>query len=71
MINITGITTVSVSQINAYIKKIIDSNGAISNFWIRGEISNFKHHISGHMYITLKDENSVLKAVMFKTYTSS
>ena len=62
------IKSVSVSQINQYIKKIIDSNGVLSNFWISGEISNFKHHYYGHMYITLKDEQSVLKSVMFKSF---
>ena len=62
------IKSVSVSQINQYIKKLIDSNGVLSNFWISGEISNFKHHYYGHMYITLKDEQSVLKAVMFKSF---
>ena len=62
------IKSISVSQINQYIKKLIDSNGVLSNFWISGEISNFKHHYYGHMYITLKDEQSVLKAVMFKSF---
>ena len=66
--NILEIKSVSVSQINQYIKKLIDSNGVLSNFWISGEISNFKHHYYGHMYITLKDEQSVLKAVMFKSF---
>ena len=71
MIIISELKTVSVSQINAYIKKIVDSNTALTNFWIRGEISNFKRHYSGHLYITLKDENSVLKAVMFKGFAGS
>ena len=62
------IKSVSVSQINQYIKKLIDSNGVLANFWTSGEISNFKHHYYGHMYITLKDEQSVLKAVMFKSF---
>lgn len=57
----------TVSQINSYIKKIIDNNLILNNIWIKGEISNFKLHYSGHMYITLKDDNSVLKAVMFKS----
>ncbi len=66
--NSLEIKSVSVSQINQYIKKLIDSNGVLSNFWISGEISNFKHHYYGHIYITLKDEQSVLKAVMFKSF---
>ncbi len=71
VIEITEIRSVSVSQINAYIKRIIDSNGVLNNFWIHGEISNFKRHQSGHLYITLKDENSVIKAVMFKSYAAT
>ncbi len=57
----------TVSQINGYIKKILDHNIILNDIWIKGEISNFKLHYSGHMYITLKDEKSVLKAVMFKS----
>ena len=57
----------TVSQINNYIKKVIDANLILNDIWIKGEISNFKLHYSGHMYITLKDEGGVLKAVMFKS----
>lgn len=60
------IKTATVSQVNNYLKRVIDNNSILNNIWIQGEISNFKHHYSGHMYITLKDDNSVLKAVMFK-----
>ncbi|MBQ7794143.1 MAG: exodeoxyribonuclease VII large subunit [Clostridia bacterium] len=60
----------TVSQINGYIKKILDSNVILNDIWIKGEISNFKLHYSGHMYITLKDEGGVLKAVMFKSAAS-
>ena len=56
----------TVSQINGYVKKILDNNIILNNVWIKGEISNFKHHYSGHLYITLKDEGGVLKAVMFR-----
>lgn len=38
---------------------------------VKGEISNFKHHYTGHMYFTLKDESSLIKCIMFKTYTTS
>lgn len=55
------------SQINSYVKKILDHNIILNNVWIKGEISNFKHHYSGHLYITLKDEGGVLKAVMFRS----
>ena len=60
----------TVSQINGYIKKIVDANIILNDIWIKGEISNFKLHYSGHMYITLKDEGGVLKAVMFKSAVS-
>ena len=56
----------TVSQINGYVKKILDNNIILNNVWIKGEISNFKHLYSGHRYITLKDEGGVLKAVMFR-----
>ena len=56
----------TVSQVNSYIKQVFDKNVILSNIWIKGEISNFKQHYSGHLYLTLKDEGGVLKAVMFK-----
>lgn len=56
----------TVSQINGYVKKILDHNIILNNVWVKGELSNFKRHYSGHLYITLKDEGGVLKAVMFR-----
>lgn len=56
----------TVSQINGYLKKILDNNLILNNIWIKGEISNFKHHTSGHLYLTLKDDGGVLRAVMFR-----
>ena len=56
----------TVSQINAYIKLQLDRDAILQNVWIRGEISNFKRHYSGHMYLSLKDEASVIRAVMFR-----
>ena len=61
------IKTATVSQITNYMKRIFENNAILNNVWIKGEISNFKLHYSGHMYITLKDEGAVLKAVMFKS----
>ncbi len=55
-----------VSELNKYIKKIFTNDPLLYNISVEGEISNFKHHYSGHMYFTLKDENSRLKCVMFK-----
>ena len=61
----------TVSQLNAYIKSKFDFDEGLSGVWIKGEISNFKNHSSGHMYMTLKDEMGVVKAVMFKGNTFS
>lgn len=60
----------SVSDINNYIKHLVSNDGILSGLSVRGEISNFKHHYTGHMYFTIKDENSVLKCVMFKSQAS-
>ncbi len=64
------IYTATVSQLNKFIKQVIDGAQILNNIWIKGEISNFKLHYSGHCYLTLKDEGSVLKAVMFKACAS-
>ncbi len=58
---------ISVSQLTGYIKEKLESDLVLSNVWVRGEISNFKHHSSGHMYFTLKDQASALRCVMFKS----
>lgn len=59
--------TMTVSELNNGIKKLLDSRSGLQNIFIRGEISNFKRNISGHLYLSLKDEGSVLKACMFKS----
>ncbi len=61
----------SVSQINKYIKMVFDKNTFLSNISIRGEITNFKAHYTGHLYFTLKDETSSIKCVMFKGHADS
>ena len=61
---------ISVSELNNYIKDKIEADEMLNNVLIKGEISNFKNHYSGHLYFTLKDEKSLIKCVMFKTYTS-
>lgn len=61
----------SVSDINNYIKQLVSRDLILSDVSIRGEISNFKHHYTGHMYFTIKDENSLLKCVMFKSQALS
>lgn len=60
----------SVSQLNFYIKSLFDSDSKLNDLLIQGEISNFTdHYKSGHLYFSLKDENSVVKAVMFSGNT--
>lgn len=61
----------TVSEINKYIKEILSRDFILSSAWIKGEISNYKYHYSGHMYFTLKDETSIIKAVMFKTHAAN
>lgn len=59
----------TVSEITRYIKSMIDQEPSLQNFWLRGEISNFKHHkASGHMYFSVKDEKAKIQAVMFYGY---
>jgi exodeoxyribonuclease VII large subunit len=58
----------SVSDINRYVKMLFDSDELLNNISIRGEITNFKAHYTGHYYFTLKDETSTIKCVMFKGY---
>lgn len=60
----------SVSQLNKYIKMIFDKETFLNNVNIRGEITNFKAHYTGHFYFTLKDDTSTIKCVMFKSYAS-
>ncbi|MGI6778072.1 MAG: exodeoxyribonuclease VII large subunit [Acetivibrionales bacterium] len=61
----------SVSEINKYIKDVFSKDLVLSNLWVKGEISNFKLHSSGHMYFTLKDEKSILRSAMFRSYSSA
>ncbi len=60
---------ITVTDLNKYIKNKVDNDEYLNNVLVKGEISNFKHHYTGHMYFTLKDENSLIKCIMFKTYT--
>ena len=62
---------ITVTALNKYIKNIVDNDEFLGMVYIRGEISNFKSHYTGHLYFTLKDETSLIKCVMFKTYTSN
>ena len=57
---------ISVTQINEYIRSVMDSDRLLKNLAIKGEISNYKLYPSGHHYFTLKDEGGALRCVMFK-----
>jgi len=61
----------TVSELNKYIKDLISGDLILSGIWVKGEISNFKSHYSGHFYFTIKDEKSVLKCVMFRSHAAS
>ena len=62
---------ISVTDLNKYIKNKVAEDEFLNNVLVKGEISNFKHHYTGHMYFTLKDENSLIKCIMFKSYTAN
>lgn len=58
---------ITISKINQYIKLMFDSDNALQRVYLKGEISNFKRHTSGHLYLTLKDEESRISAIMFRS----
>lgn len=62
---------ITVSYLNKYIKNIVAEDEYLRSVFVKGEISNFKHHYTGHMYFTLKDENSLIKCIMFKSSTAT
>lgn len=57
----------SVSAITAYLKEGMEGDPLLSDLWIKGEVNNFYHHTSGHMYFTLKDAQAKMRAVMFRS----
>ena len=59
-------TVYDVSQVNEYIKNLLDGSSALQDISIRGELSNYKIYPSGHHYFTLKDAEGALRCVMFK-----
>ncbi len=64
MISVTP-TVYSVSQLNKYVKSVLDNDANLANVFVTGEISNYKAHYSGHLYMSIKDEGASIKAVMF------
>ena len=65
------INPITVSELNLYIKEKVAGDEFLNSVFVKGEISNFKHHYTGHMYFTLKDEKSLIKCVMFKSSTAT
>lgn len=60
------VPVLTVSELTGMIKYLFDSNEILRQVYVRGEISNFKYHLSGHLYFTLKDEKAQIRCVMFK-----
>jgi exodeoxyribonuclease VII large subunit len=61
-------TILSIKELNRYIKLQLENDNLLQDVWLRGEISNFTRHSSGHMYFTLKDADSRIKTIMFASY---
>lgn len=61
------IKTLTVSEVNNYLKRIIDNDFILNNLTVKGEISNLKYHSSGHIYFSLKDEGGKINCVMFRS----
>ncbi len=60
----------SVTEVSAYIKALLDHDEVLGQLCVRGELSNYKMHSSGHHYFTLKDDGAVINAVMFRSDAS-
>ena len=65
------INPITVTDLNQYMKEKVAADEFLNNVLVKGEISNFKHHYTGHMYFTLKDEKSLIKCIMFKSSTAT
>lgn len=62
---VAGDRYMSVTALTRHVKRLFDKDRALRDVWVRGELSNFKHHSRGHMYFTVKDANSRVSSVMF------
>ena len=65
------IKPITITELNRYIKDKVANDEFLQNVYIKGEISNFKNHYTGHMYFTLKDDKSLIKCIMFKSSTAT
>lgn len=61
------IEPITVTELNKYMKDKVEMDEFLNNVLVKGEISNYKHHYTGHLYFTLKDEKSLIKCIMFKS----
>ena len=61
-----GPMTLTVTEVNEYIKMLLDGNALLMDVMVKGEISNFTNHRTGHFYFSLKDEGGLIRAVMFR-----
>ena len=61
---------IKISELNNYIKSLLDKDHFLNKIYLKGEISNFKNHTRGHLYFTLKDDTSRISAVMFQSSAS-
>ena len=67
----SNVSVISVSQLNTYVKNLIDENIVLNNLLVKGEVSNLKYHPNGHVYFSLKDNDSVIKCVIFNSYVGN
>ena len=61
----------TVSQLNDYVAKLVSGDVLLKDVSVKGELSGFKRHSSGHLYFSLKDDGALVRCVMFRTYASS
>ncbi len=65
-LNLSNLPTYTVTQVNEYVKELMDDDLLLQSILVRGELSNYKRYPSGHHYFSLKDESGVLRCVMFR-----
>lgn len=60
--------TLSVNELVDYIRAMFENDPILADVWVHGEVSNLKHHNSGHLYFTLKDQDAAISAVMWRSH---